>query len=587
MRHRLALPLSIALSVAPFACGGGGDDPLDAEDSPFPDGKGDGGIDEGSPEALAVLALVNDRSVDVAELDHDAGLNGTAAKNIIAHRDGADGDADTTDDDPFDSLAELDAVKFVGPTALEALLDHAVDQGLLPGDAAISVIFSPQPKASSHTARLAQLIGQAQTSVDIAIYSFSDADISDALEDAVDRGVKVRFIFETANEDEDLPETDRDTSSSGRLESRGVDVRFVNKIMHHKFALIDGPRDDAARAGTATLVTGSGNWNNSGATSFDENTFFIEGHAELNASFQREFDLMWSHSKDFTAGEDFDFEQSTSDLRSGVADDPGAAALLTSTNFTVADGSTTFRTDKSSTDVVDEWVKGIESATESIHIASGHLRLKPIAEALIAAHEAHPDLDIQVYLDQQEYISASGDAFQAQEVEDCLADATTDSQRFDCENKEFLWSKQLVDAGIELRYKVYSYRWDHSYAVQMHHKYMVIDGDELFSGSYNLSMNAEHGTFENSLHLAGPSFASIIGQFEANFDAIFRTGDGGLDDLRDDIATLDTIPIVFDSIAVTWQQYTDLRTLFRANCTQIDSDEFRQNAAAHKVCERP
>ena len=121
----------------------------------------------------------------------------------------------------------------------------------------------------------------------------------------------------------------------------------------------------------------------------------------------------------------------------------------------------------------------------------------------------------------------------------------------------------------------------------MHHKYMVIDGDELFSGSYNLSMNAEHGTFENSLHLTGPAYAAIIGQFETNFAAIFQTGDGDLDDLRDDIATLDTIPIVFDSIAVTWQQYTDLRTLVRANCTQVDSDDFRQNAAAHKVCDRP
>ena len=36
----------------------------------------------------------------------------------------------------------------------------------------------------------------------------------------------------------------------------------------------------------------------------------------------------------------------------------------------------------------------------------------------------HPDLEIRVYLDQQEYISASGEAFQTQEVEDCLAAAT-------------------------------------------------------------------------------------------------------------------------------------------------------------------
>jgi phosphatidylserine/phosphatidylglycerophosphate/cardiolipin synthase-like enzyme len=585
MRHRLAVPLSIALSMAPLACSSG-DDPLDGEDSGFPDGKSDGGIDEGSPEALAVLALCNDRSVDAAELDDEGRLNGTAAKNIVAHRDGADGDPDTADDDPFDSLAELDAVKFVGPVALDALLDYAIEKGLLGGSAEIEVVFSPQPAAQSHIARAAQLIASAQTSVDIAMYSFSDAAISDALADAVDRGVAVRFIFETANADENLPADELTASKSGRLEALGVNVRFVNKIMHHKFALIDGPRDDAGRAGSAKLITGSGNWNFAGGSQFDENTFFFSGQPELAAVFQTEFDLMWLHSKEFTAGEDLPFELSTSDLRTGIADDPGAEVLLTSTNFDVADGSTTFRTDKASTDVADAWVAAIEGATESIHIASGHMRLKPVAEALIAAKEAHPSLDIRVYLDQQEYVSLSGDAFQAQEMEDCLAEATTDSQRFDCENKEFLWSKKLVDAGIDLRYKVYAYRWDHSYAVQMHDKYMVVDGDELFSGSYNLSMNSEQGTFENSLHLIGDRYAPAIAQFEANFADIIRTGEGDLDDLRDTIASASTIPIVFDSLSLTWQEFTDLKTLIRANCTQVDSDDFRSHAAEHKTCPR-
>ena len=36
----------------------------------------------------------------------------------------------------------------------------------------------------------------------------------------------------------------------------------------------------------------------------------------------------------------------------------------------------------------------------------------------------------------------------------------------------------------------------------MHSKYMIIDGKELISGSYNLSMNSEHATFENRLVVA-------------------------------------------------------------------------------------
>ena len=571
-RRTLSLPLALTLALAPLACSG--DDPLDDENAGFPDGKSDGGIDEGSPEALAVLALCNDTAVDVDELDDDAGLNATAAKNIVASR-------------PYATLAELDAVPFVGPVALAALLEYAKEKGLLGGEGNVSVIFSPQPADASHNAHIAQLIDQAEHTVDIAMYSYSDAGIQAALERAVDRGVKVRFVFETANEDKKLTGSALASSKSGRLEAAGVNVRMVNKIMHHKFAIIDGPRDDIERAGTATLVTGSGNWSFSGGSQFDENTLFLTGQTELAMKYQREFDLMWNHSRDLVAVPSLAFEVSTADL-SSIPDDPGIDVLFTSDNFDISEGSTTFRTDKSSLAMATKWVAAIQGARESIHIASGHLRLKPVAEALMAAKQANPDLDIKVYLDQQEFISQSGDDFQKNQVQECLAEATTDSQRFDCENKEFLWSRTVLLSGIDVRFKSYAFRWDHSYAVQMHDKYMVIDGEKLFSGSFNLSMNSEHDTFENCVVMEGAEFADVISAYEANFAAIWETGraDDLLTGLQGEIATADTIPIVFDSMALTWQEFTDLRALITENCTQVNSDEFRKNAAAHKVCPR-
>lgn len=581
-RRTLSLPLAITLALA---CAG--DDPLDDENAGFPDGKSDGGIDEGSPEALAVLALVNDTSVDADELDDDAGLNATAAKNIVAHRDGGDAAAATADDDPYDTLAELDAVSFVGPIALAALLDYAKAKGLLGGQGNVSVIFSPQPAESSHNARIAQLIDKAEHTVDIAMYSYSDAGIQAALDRAVDRGVRVRFVFETANQEKSLTGDALFNSKSGRLEAIGVNVRFVNKIMHHKFAIIDGPRDDVERAQTATLVTGSGNWSFSGGSQFDENTMFFTAQPELAMKYQREFDLMWNHSRDLVAVPSLAFEVSTADL-SSIPDTPGLDVLFTSDNFDVSEGSTTFRTDKASLKVVSQWVAAIQGARRSIHIASGHLRLKPIAEALIAAKQAKPDLDIRVYLDQQEFISASGDDFQKQEVADCLAGADTDSERFDCENKEFLWSRTVSLAGVDVRFKSYAFRWDHSYAIQMHDKYMIIDGEKLLSGSYNLSMNSEHDTFENCVVMEGAEFADVVSAYEANFAAIWETGRAQdlLSALRDTISSADTIPIVFDPMALSWQEFSDLRSLIMANCTQVNSDEFRRNPAAHKVCPR-
>lgn len=547
----------------------------DGENAGFPDGKADGGLEEGSAEARGVLALVNDLTVDIGELDVAAGLSKRAATNIVNAR-------------PFESLAELDAVPYVGTATLNALLEYAQETGRVTALPTVDVVFSPQPAASAHTKRVAALIRGAEHSIDIAMYSLSDAEISGALEDAVDRGVDVRFLFETANEDRKLPVAERPNSKSGRLERAGVDVRWVNKILHHKVAIIDGPRDDASRAATAALVTGSANWSYGGGQVYDENTLFIDDAPELAAAYQIEFDRLWAHAADFTLGTATPAVLSTADLSSGIADDPDAATLFTSKNFTVAAGSTSFRVDKTRTTVSDALVAAIHRAESSIHIASGHLRLRPVAEALIARKAARPGLDIRVYLDQQEFISASGHTAQVAEVQACLAGATTETQRWNCTSRDFLFGKQIGDGGVTVRYKTYAYRWDYSYAIQMHHKFMVIDGAELFTGSYNLSMNAEHSTFENLVHLGGAAYAPVVDAFEAEFERLWNAGRNPdlLPGLRGTIGTAPSIPLVFDSMALSWQEVTDLRTLIRANCTVVDSTEYRENPATHKYCPR-
>ena len=77
----------------------------DGPDDAFVSGKADGGIDEGSPEALGVLRLVNDANETAASLKSGAHLTTRVANNIFKHRCGADGVAGTADDDAFDTLA--------------------------------------------------------------------------------------------------------------------------------------------------------------------------------------------------------------------------------------------------------------------------------------------------------------------------------------------------------------------------------------------------------------------------------------------------------------------------------------------------
>ncbi len=100
-----------------------------ADDSFLDEGKSDtGGIREDSSPGYAVLRVANES--DAAALDA-AGVTSGTAKAMIAYRAGADGLLDTSDDDRFDTLAELDAVPYTGPVLFQKLLDRAMALGYI------------------------------------------------------------------------------------------------------------------------------------------------------------------------------------------------------------------------------------------------------------------------------------------------------------------------------------------------------------------------------------------------------------------------------------------------------------------------
>lgn len=546
------------------------------------------GAPKGDRETL-ILAVANDPAVTLEILDKAVRLDVRAARGIHFHRLGSDGLLNTADDQRFRDLASLDAVPYVGARALERLFVFAQNNGYGPEtEASVAVVFSPQPYANSHNTRVAGLIDGAAQTIDIAMYSFSDESIFDALEGATARGVNVRFIYETANADRRKSEEDLARSRSARLERMGIDVRYVNKIMHHKLMIVDGPRDDLGHASRAQLVSGSGNWSYGAATRYDENTLFLSGAPELALRFQGEFDHLWSYSRDFIFGDAKPHVLSTVQIdEAAIEDGPDAHAYFTSDNFTVS--GTTFRISTGLNRISDAMIAAIQAADTSIHIASGHLRSRPIAEALIAKAIAEPGVDVRVYLDGQEYISAGYNDVQTQEREDCVqAAGTSAAQVRRCLDRGFLYGYALEQAGIEVRYKYYSYRWHYTYAVQMHHKYMVVDGDELWTGSYNLSDNAEHNTFENMVVLRGERFAGTVAEYTANFESMWisERDASTYADLLSEVATASSIPLVFSPMALTWSEVTDLKAAIRSNCGQINSEPFRTRPEANRFCPR-
>ena len=540
-------------------------------------------VPEHTAEAQALRALLNDPAT-TRDVLVQGKVTSSAAKALLAYRDGADATLRTADDNLFDTVREVDDVKGVGSATLKRLVTLADTRGYLAAEKAKQreVIFSPQLAAESHNAEVARVIASAKSSLDIAMYSYSDAGIAAALADAVKRGVKVRFIFETASEDRKATTSAAlAATKSGKLEAMGVDVRWVNKIMHHKLMIVDGPRDAAEAASTATLVTGSGNWSNGAATVYDENTLFMTGYPELALRMQREFNHLWDHSTDLVSNTAIVSEPSTLAItEEAMPLSPGMHVFLTSDNFTVE--GTSFKVTTKNT-VSDELVRAIDAAEERIHIASGHLRSRPVSEALMRKAAEDPGVEIKVYLDGQEYISDSGNTQQIASRETCLATATTDAKKRACEDKSFLYGREVEKAGANVRYKYYAYRWDAGYAAQMHNKFLIID-DSLYTGSYNLSDNAEHNTFENMFLFTGPEFADLVEAYEDKFQDLWVQGDGLLAGLTKTIEDETTIPIVFPGMSLSWQEVRDLKSLIAAECPDVNSSEFRTNPTAHRTC---
>ncbi len=546
-------------------------------------GKADGPFTD--CELAQVLVFVNLDTSDVATMKA-AGVHTRACNNIFAHRAGDDGVLGTADDRQLHTIGELDDVPYVGKAAFRQLVAH-VTPLCASATTGVEVVFSPQPYENSHLTKVVEAINGATTSVDIAMYSFSDSAISAALEAAVERGVSVRMVFESGKKDKSSPAG----TKSAKLEEIGVDVRWINKIMHHKYAIVDGPFDSLDRAATGTLITGSANWSRSAATRYDENTVILRGNNEALLRFQREFNLMWEFSRDFVWVESFNWFASATIEESDIEDNANFDAIFTSDNFKtkITSHGPTFSSVSGRNTVSDKLVEMIWAAQSSIHVASGHLRSRPVSEALMAKAQAEPHMDIRVYLDSQEYISKWYHGKQEDKLETCLENAgSSESKQQKCMDTGFLFGYALHDAGIEVRYKYYAYRWHYSYSPQMHNKFIIFDGQTLASGSYNLSDNAEHNTLENVAIYESGAFGDLVQQFESHFETMWVTGraEGLKDSLIHTIENAtDSFPIVFDAMALDWNEVTEVKAAIKANCPAINSEAYRKHPESHMFCD--
>ncbi|HWR35755.1 MAG TPA: phospholipase D-like domain-containing protein [Clostridia bacterium] len=130
-------------------------------------------------------------------------------------------------------------------------------------------------------------LGEAQQSIDIAMYAFTDTYIADALVDLAERGVEIRIYRDHQQfEDEQRRFSERGKPSTTALFAgqKNIQVRVKNshELMHLKAFLTDG----------RVLRDGSANWSPTGLKRQDNNAHYTADPLQVNA-FRRNFEQMW------------------------------------------------------------------------------------------------------------------------------------------------------------------------------------------------------------------------------------------------------------------------------------------------------
>lgn len=123
-------------------------------------------------------------------------------------------------------------------------------------------------------------INRAQTTLDIAVYNNNSSNIVNAINNAFERGVTVRYVAEGETANSALNGLDAGISVLDRQNA-------VSSGMHNKFLIVDRNNVDSA-----LVLTGSTNWTSNNLFSDPNNMVIIQDQA-LARAYTIEFNEMW------------------------------------------------------------------------------------------------------------------------------------------------------------------------------------------------------------------------------------------------------------------------------------------------------
>ena len=157
--------------------------------------------------------------------------------------------------------------------------------------------------------------------------------------------------------------------------------------------------------------------------------------------------------------------------------------------------------------VAEELIRHIDDAQQSIHVASFEFNITPVAEALIAAHQR--GVDVKWVTDDEHGIEAD-------------------------EEDEHGQFAMLEDAGIEVR--------DDGRTALMHNKFWIFDGQIVWTGSTNITVNGIWRNNNNVVVIHLPEVAAI---YEREFTEMW-SGEFG----PTSTSTVDTQEVMVNGVPV-------------------------------------
>ena len=138
---------------------------------------------EGTPEGVGLLDFLNAEATTQNVLDYTVGLDRRAAGNLIAHRDGGDRKWGTSDDDIYNTVDEVDSVRFVGPKTLDRMVGYALQSGFVPGANDVLGVYDGVAftvEEADATLKLVNMLDEQTLDKDLGLNAIAAASIADA-----------------------------------------------------------------------------------------------------------------------------------------------------------------------------------------------------------------------------------------------------------------------------------------------------------------------------------------------------------------------------------------------------------------------